>query len=225
MAHRFARVPTCAVLALLVLAATPMRSDVAVAQGEPLYEVTGFREARFGMTEWEVRQIAKRTFRVDEGDMTLAGDRIFGTTSLIVHVRAQGLESGLGEGRVEYVFGYRNHKLFQVNAIWGLDTNPQLNNNAMLAGAMRLMRYFLGFSWADRSLRVAEPLDGRSILLFSGMDLRAGEVWLVIEDVRYQLFTDGLVRLVPESDAPTKLMVSYRDNNAYDVREVSPGEF
>ena len=224
MARRLARVLPCCGLTVLILAASLLRPGVAAAQGSPpRYEVTGFREARFGMTEFEVRQIARKSFGVDDDRMTLTTDEIAGTTKLIVHVPM--LEPGLGEGRVEYLFGHAHHKLFQVNVVWGLDTNPQLSNFAMIAGALRFQRYFLGFSWALRSVQTGILLDDRAILLFSGVDGKNGAVTVLLEDVRYELIS-GNIRLVPEPSVPTRLTISYMDESrAADLHRLSRSEF
>ena len=39
------------------------------AQDQPKYEVTGFRDARFGMTEAEVRAAVKKSFAVKDADI------------------------------------------------------------------------------------------------------------------------------------------------------------
>jgi hypothetical protein len=108
MVHRLAGALLCGTVTWLtvtwlIIVISLIRPDVAMAQGlrsEPRYDVSGFRDARFGMTEAEVRLSAKTSFRVDDGDMTVSTNAIDGTTKLIVHVRM--LESGLGDGRVEY---------------------------------------------------------------------------------------------------------------------------
>jgi hypothetical protein len=227
MVHRFAgtlrRGGTIA-LAFAFLAARP---DAAVAQRAPelpRYQVTGFRDARFGMTEDEVRAAARNSFDATDGDMTLRTNPVDGTTTLIVHVRM--LEPGLGEGRVEYVFGYKSHALVQVNVIWGLDTNPPRNNSAMIAGSARIQRYFLGFAWANKSVRAGVPIDEASVLLFSAEDGRNGAVSVVIEGVRYDVGPNGVVRFYPERMYPPRLMVSYMsDNGITDVRNVGRGDF
>jgi hypothetical protein len=226
MAHRLAGALFCGTVIGLFLVVSLMRPDVSLAQGfrsEAKYQVSGFREARFGMTESEVRMSAKASFRVDDGDMTVATNAIDGTTRLIVHVRM--LESGLGDGRVEYFFGYKQHKLFQVNVVWGAD-GLQPSNNGLIAGAARLQRYFLGFGWATRSMRTGIPIDDRSVLLFSGADGTGRTVSLLVEDVQYQLGPNGLVRLLPERLSPTRVTISYTDEgSAPDVRNIARGEF
>jgi hypothetical protein len=147
MTHHFANLPLCGGAVPLVLVAS-MLVNSATAQdlrSEPRYEVTGFRQARFGMTELEVRNAAKIAF----GDMTEVVIRDDGTTKLTVHVRA--IDSGLGAGRIEYFFGYKQRRLFRIDVVWGLDINP--NISGVVAGAPPLQQYFLGFTWASQSAR------------------------------------------------------------------------
>ena len=227
MADRFASALLWASLTLLILVGSLTRPDVAMAQAAlPKYEVTGFREGRFGMTEPQVRAIAKSSFAVHDGDMTLSADAMAGTTKLVVHV--QMLEPGLGVGRVEYLFG-QTHTLFQVNVVWGLDTNPQLSNSEMLDAAVRLQRYFLGFAWAKGRLRIGIPIgiafDDRAIFLFSGADGRGGAVSVAVENVLYGELANGVLSLVPERSVGTRLTVSYIDGGQLDGREINRNPF
>jgi hypothetical protein len=223
MARRRSCVPTCCGLAALVLAAVLLGPDIAAAQdARSRYEVTGFREVHFGMTEFEVRQIARRSFGVGDAQMTQTKDPILGTTKLIVHVID--LEPGLGEGRVEYTFGYEQHKLYRVDVIWGLDTNPLLSNFPLLAGALRLQRYFLGYTWAMRSVQTGILLNERAILLFSGVDDRDRAVTLVIQDLLYELI-DGNTRMVPELAVPTRVTITYLAEGHIDIDRITRNEF
>jgi hypothetical protein len=223
MARRLAHVLSCVGLALLMAAVSPIGSGAARAQEPPKYQVTGFRGARFGMTQDEVRQVAKKAFNIADGQMMLTSDPASGATKLIVHVHE--LEAGLGVGRIEYLFGYRQHELFQVNVVWGRDSNPQLDNSDMLAGAMRLQGYFLGFDWAHGTVQMAVPLDERSVLLFGAVDRNNGAVTVAVENVCYRLL-GGNVRLVPEISVPTIVMVTYLDQTrAADMRTLSRREF
>lgn len=223
MARRLAHVVSCVGLVLLLAAVAPIWSGAAHAQEPPKYQVTGFRGARFGMTEAEVHQVARKAFGVDAGQMMLTTDPATGATKLIVHVHD--LEPGLGVGRVEYLFGYRQHQLFQVNVVWGLDTNPQLDNGDMLAGAMRLKNYFLGFDWAYGTVQVGVPLDTRAVRLFGAVDRNNGAVTVVAENVRYGLL-GGDVRLVPEVSVPTIVTVTYLDQTrADDMRTLTRKDF
>jgi hypothetical protein len=223
MANRFVGVLLCRILAPFTLAALLLRPNVLPAQAIK-YEVTGFRDARFGMTESDVRAAARSSFGARDDEMTVVANAIDGTTKLIVHVPM--LEPGLGEGRVEYFFGFRSQTLIQVNVVWGADTNPPRNNSAMIAGAARLQRYLLGFAWANRSVRAGIPIDDSAVLLFSGSDSKNGTVSLVIEGVRYELGRNAVVRFLPERASPPKLTLSYIDGRGVtDVKNVSRGDF
>jgi hypothetical protein len=224
MARRFAGLLLCQIAALFALAVLLVRPDVSMAQAAARYDVTGFRDARFGMTEQEVRARARDSFDAKDDEMTVTVNPTDGTTKLIVHVAM--LEPGLGEGRVEYFFGYKSQRLIQINVVWGLDTNPPHNNSAMIAGAARLQRYFLGFTWASRSVRAGVPIDDSTVLVFNGDDKRSGTVSVVLEGVRYDVGPNGVVRFYPERLSPPKLVVSYvADRNASDVRSVVRGAF
>src|SRR5262249_60867988 len=79
------------------------------------------------MRQFEVRQVAGNSFGVDDDRMTLTGDPLGGASKLIVHV--QNLEPGLGEGRVEDLFGHEHQRLFQVNVVWGSTPNRRLTTS------------------------------------------------------------------------------------------------
>lgn len=227
MARHLARVPINTSLILLTIAVALLRPGAAVAQSKlPAYEVTGFRDTRFGMTEPEVRQVVKTSFGIDDDDMTsMAADRITGATRLLVHVHS--LDFGFGEPVIEYLFGYRQHRLFKVDVVWGRDRNPQFTDAAMIAGAMRLQGYFLRFAWADRSVRIGVPLDERAVVLFSAEDRKGGgAVSVAAENVRYELRPNNAVNLIPEHMISPRLIVSYTDQSSEaDVQQVGRGEF
>jgi hypothetical protein len=60
----------------------------AQAQEPPKYEVTGFRDARFGMTEPEVRAAIKKSFAVKDADIKTSSNPTEGTTLLIARVES-----------------------------------------------------------------------------------------------------------------------------------------
>src|SRR5499427_8484013 len=64
------------------------------AQEQPQYEVTGFRDARFGMTEAEVRAAVKKSFAVKDADIKTTANPTEGTTLLIA--RVDSLDPGPG---------------------------------------------------------------------------------------------------------------------------------
>jgi hypothetical protein len=221
MAYHFTSMLPRGTVALFVFAALLVLPDELMAQA-PKYEITGFRDARFGMTESSVRAIARESFGAKDGEMTVSEDAVEGTTMLIVHVPV--LEVGLGEGRVAYIFGYRSRKLIQVNVIWGEDTNPRINDSGMIAGATRLQRYFLGFSWMDGSVRSGIPIGDNAVLLFSGYDNNNAAVRLILEGVRYQGNLNGTPTSSPDPITPSKLTINYISNDL-EIRKLNRRQF
>jgi hypothetical protein len=223
MTHRYSGVVPCRTVVLLVFAALLVRPDASSAQASK-YEVTGFRDARFGMTESEVRATARVSFGARDDEMTVRTNASEGTTMLIVHVPV--LEPDLGEGRVCYIFGYRWRRLIQVNVIWGEDTNPPLSDRGMVTGALRLKGHFLGFRWRQGSVRDEVPIDGNSVLLFSGEDDKKGAVRLVLEGVQYKRVVNGVLNYSPEPTTPPKLSIRYiADRNDPDILTLHRRDF
>jgi len=63
-------------------------------QDRPKYEVAGFRDARFGMTEQEVRALIVKAFGVKDTDIQSTSNPTEGTT--LVNVRVNSLDPGPG---------------------------------------------------------------------------------------------------------------------------------
>ena len=78
------------------------------AQEQPKYEVSGFRDARFGMTEAEVRAAVKKSFAVKDTDIKTGANPIEGTALLIV--RVDSLDPGPGPATITYIFGNKSKK-------------------------------------------------------------------------------------------------------------------
>ena len=107
-------------------------------QDQPKYEVTGFRDARFGMTEAEVRAAVKKSFAVKDADIKTTANPTEGTTLLIV--RVDSLDPGPGPATVTYIFGNKSKKLIQVNVVWGEDAPSNSNDANAMGGHIRYAR-------------------------------------------------------------------------------------
>jgi hypothetical protein len=198
---------------------------VALAQNLPKYEVSGFRDARFGMSEQEVRAVASKTLGVKPADITGAVNPIEGTTVLTARVAA--LDPAPGPVLVAYILGYASKKLGQVNVIWGQDTpNDKPDPNAMIAAGTRLERYFAGYSWAKDTTRAGVPVGENTVVLFAGEDEKKGAVRLILDGVKYQMQRDGKETTSPEPKGPPKLLINYiADRETPDVAKIEKGKF
>jgi hypothetical protein len=194
-------------------------------QDQPKYEVTGFRDARFGMTEAEVRAALKKSFAVKDADIKTDANTTEGTTLLIV--RVDSLDPGPGPATITYIFGNKSKKLIQVNVVWGEDApNNSSDANAVIGAGTRLERYFQGFSWRKDTTRVGVPVGENTVVLFAGEDEKKGAVRLVVDGIKYQMNREGSQTTSPDPKGAPKLVINYiGDRENPDVAKIEPGKF
>lgn len=148
---------TFACLAALAAGAAP-RSALAAAQEAPAdaaagpgtsappataaARVEGFRHARFGMSEPEVRQAAGQDFPAAAGRLSRNTHPSEKTT--VLAVTAGGLLPDAGPARVSYILGYASKRLVQVNVVWSSDGRSAARDEAVVAGANILRDHFQG---------------------------------------------------------------------------------
>lgn len=194
------------------------------AQNLPAYEVSGFRDARFGMTEPEVRGVITKDFGLKPADITSTVNQVEGTT--VLTVKAASLDPGPGPAVVAYIFGYTSKKLIQVNVAWGDEASEKTDPNTMIAAGTRLERYFAGYGWSKDTTRAGIPVGPNTVVLFSGEDGKTGAVRLILDGVKYQMERDGKESTSPDPKGPPKLLLNYianRDNP--DVAKIEKGKF
>jgi hypothetical protein len=123
----------------------------AAAEDRQVYEVTGFRDAHFGMSEQELRAAVVKDFSLKPADITSSVNPVEGTTVLTAKVAA--LEPGPGPAAVAFILGHTSKKLIQINVIWGEQNAAGSDPNAMIAAGERLTRYFAGYAWNKDTTR------------------------------------------------------------------------
>jgi hypothetical protein len=194
-------------------------------QDQPKYEVTGFRDARFGMTETEVRAAVKKSFAAKDADIKTTPNPTEGTTLLII--RVDSLDPGPGPATITYIFGNKSNKLIQVNVVWGEDApNNSSDANAIIGAGTRLERYFQGFSWRKDTTRVGVPVGENTVVLFAGEDEKKGAVRLVVDGIKYQVNREGNQTTSPDPKGAPKLVINYiGDRENPDIAKIEPGKF
>src|SRR5262245_6157832 len=95
---------------------TPAPAVAAEAPSKPTYDLKGFRTARFGMTEAEVRSAIQKDFAVKPDQIRTAPNALERTTALVVPLQA--LDPGPGPATAAYILGYKSKRLIQVNVVW-----------------------------------------------------------------------------------------------------------
>ena len=198
--------------------------DIGRAEEAPKYEVTGFRDARFGMTEAKVRASLVKAFGVKPADVSSATNAIEGTSVLTVRVAA--LDPGPGAARLAYIFGNKSRKLIQVNVIWGESAAPAVDPATMIAAGTRIERYFQGFLWKKDTLRAGIPVGENTVVLFAGEDEKKGAVRLIADGVKYQMQREGNPATSPDPKGPPKLIINYiADRDDPDIARIDRGKF
>jgi hypothetical protein len=197
---------------------------IASAQDQAPYEVTGFRDAHFGMSEQEVRAVVAKDFGLKPADISSAVNPIEGTTVLTAKVAA--LDPAPGPAVIGYILGYTSKKLIQVNVAWGNETNDKTDPNTMIAAGTRLERYFAGFAWNKDTTRAGIPVGPNTVVLFSGEDGKTGAVRLILDGVKYQMEREGKETTSPDPKGPPRLLINYiADRDNPDVAKIQRGEF
>ena len=195
------------------------------AQDLPKYEVTGFRDARFGMSEQEVRAVVVKTLGVKAKDLTSAPNPVEGTT--VLTARFASLDPAPGPAQVAYIFGYSSKKLIQVNVIWSDEqSKSKIDSNEMVAAGERLARYFAGYSWRKDTTRAGIPVGDNAVVMFAGEDDKKGAVRLIVDGVKYQVQREGKETSSPDPKGPPKLVINYiADRENPDIAKIDKGKF
>jgi hypothetical protein len=133
----------------------------------PLHKVEGFRSARFGMTEQQVRDAIRKDFGLSGDAVTVEEQPIEKTT--VLGVTVPDLLPDAGPARISYILGYKSKKLIQVNLLWGTPLGA-VTAEEMRAAAAALGRYFAGLNFAPEAVIANARLADGSWLVFQGAD-------------------------------------------------------
>jgi hypothetical protein len=227
---------TCACLAALAAGAAPRPAPVA-AQEAPLdapaglgpgagallatvaARVEGFRHARFGMSEPEVRQAARRDFPDAAGRLSRTTHASEKTT--VLAVTANGLLPDAGPARVSYVLGYASKRLVQVNVVWSSDGRSAARDEAVVAAANILRDHFQGQHIAPPDEVVANRQVGEgAFLVFRAAQADGRMVVVVLSGA------GAAERARTPTLAPLTLQLSYiGDYQHTDVFRIEGGRF
>ena len=215
-----------AALAVLVLVGQPFAvgphwqwRGAGVASAQAAASVEGFRSARFGMTEDQVRTALIKDFDMAEDDIGRSVNAVEKTTSLVVNV--DDIIPDSGRAVVGYIFGYESKRLIQVNIIWGGDDTQVMAAN-LVATANILRRYFLEQGFPTDTLITNAPLEGGSVLVFRGID-EQGRVALLQLNVQQGQSTEDEGATTEES---VSLHLNYiSDPENPDIFQIESGAF
>ena len=189
------------------------------------YEVEGFRSAKFGMTEAEVRKAIQTDFKIGESAIKSDTNAIERTT--ILSFTSKDVVPEAGDVRVLYFFGYSKKKLFQVVLSWGAGVSETAANaTSVLAGAQLLLNYVVGQQFKPEGRIVNAQLSDGTALLFQGQDDKGRTVQLqygtVPEAPKQGEKPDPNT---PAPRIPFARLIYIEDAKNPDVFRIKPGQF
>ncbi len=192
---------------------------------KPAYEVTGFRSARFGMTEAEVRAAIQKDFSVKPDAIRKTANAIERTAALMVTVPA--LDPGPGSATVVYILGYQSKKLIQVNVVWARDPKAEkADTGPYIVAGVQLVNYFNEFSWREGRVNLGIPVGPSTLLLFGAEDDKTGAVQVIADGVAIERKAEGRVEAAPQAAGQVSLKVSYiADRTNPDIFRLERGKF
>jgi hypothetical protein len=130
--------------------------------------VEGFRSARFGMTEAEVRAAIRRDF--PQAAERIASEQTPVERTQVLTVTVPNLIPDAGTARVSYILGHQSKRLIQVTILWGPPADPTARPEALVNAAEALRAHFASLGWRPGSVAGGVALADGSTLVFRGLD-------------------------------------------------------
>jgi hypothetical protein len=180
-------------------------------------EVSGFRSAKFGMNENDVRAAIVKDFGVKPDAIRAETNPSEQTRVLLVKV-ADVLPGG-GAAEVSYVFGYKSKTLIQVGATWSKATDEKMTPEQLFSNSTVLRAHFMAAGYKPDTIASNMPIAG-GILMFRGSDAKDRTTMLILQGTLAKGENDQNVL------TPTGLVLFYvADAKAPDVYRLAPGSF
>jgi hypothetical protein len=183
--------------------------------------VEGFRSARFGMTEAQLRAAIKSDFKLADAAIRASVHPVEQTRVLQVTVRD--LVASGGEAQIAYVLGFRSKTLVQINVLWSAADTAGAETVVATANALRDL--FVNQAQAGRfkkdSITVNATLPDGRVVVFRGADEQKRTVELILAAAPTGPATPGAARQV---GAQLRLMYIQSPDNP-DINKLKPGQF
>jgi hypothetical protein len=197
-------------------AAAPAASSEAVAD-DKIKAIEGFRSAKFGMNEADVRAAVAKDFN-PKADAIKAQDNPSELTHSVLLSVSDLLPNG-GTAELSYVFGYKSKSLIQVGAVWSKGSDPAMTPEKLFSNANILRAHFLSEGFKPDSIAVNMPVNG-GIVMFRGSDAKDHSVILLLQGTFENKENNQRVL------TPTSLLLFYvADAKSPDVFKLPPGQF
>jgi len=198
----------------MALAALALPKGPAAAQDAA---VLGFRSARFGMTEEEVRAAIEKDFGLEGDEVEVTVPDLPRTP--ILRIRVENLIEDTGPAIVNYVLGYKSQRLFRVNVVWGTPVDQNTTAATINKVSTLLQQYFDGQNFPPENITRRLRVNNNTVMLLRAADLEGRTVALLLQQAQVQ----------PEGEEARwayLLRLSYiLDPENLDVYQLEPGDF
>ena len=179
--------------------------------------IDGFRSAKFGMSEADVRAAMIKDFNA-KPDAIKAQDNASELTHSILMSVPELLPNG-GTAELSYVFGYKSKSLIQVGAVWSKGTDAAMTAEKLFSNANILRAHFMGEGFKPDSIAVNMPVAG-GIVMFRGSDAKDRSVILLLQGTFENKENNQRVL------TPASLLLFYvADAKSPDIFKLPPGQF
>ena len=219
-------------LAVLVAAGLPASAQTAATAARPAakaapaaktpFLIKGFRSARWGMSEAEVRAAIAQDFKPADGAISAFDNPAEKTHVVAVHL--DGLAPAPGAVNITYIFGATSQKLIHVNVVWSTGPTPtRPERDQMAAGGVELSKYFMDQAWRAGATGAGAAPDASYFIFFQGADPQGSAV---------ELRGAGISIVLKKGDAPsqptgpaTLRLAYYATTGASDTAAIKPGSY
>src|SRR5665213_275130 len=130
--------------------------------------VDGCRDAKWGMTEAEVKNVIATDFKIPADK--LKGETNPSEKTTVLTIAVPELIERAGIARVSYIFGYTSKKLIQVNIVWGTPADPQAKPEMIVAAANQLRQLFTEAGYDPATVVTNARAPDGGIVVFQGQD-------------------------------------------------------
>ena len=179
--------------------------------------IDGFRSAKFGMNETDVRAAMTKDFNAKPDAIKIQDNASELTRSLLLS--APELLPNGGTAELSYVFGYKSKSLIQVGAVWSKGTDTAMTPEKLFSNANILRAHFMGEGFKPDSIAVNMPVAG-GIVMFRGSDAKDRSVILLLQGTFENKENNQRVL------TPTSLLLFYvADAKSPDIFKLPPGQF
>jgi hypothetical protein len=196
--------------------ATPTIAGVP-AMGTTAANISGFRSARFGMSEKEVRAAISKDFNVKAA--AIRSENNPSEHTQVLQVKVPDVLPGGGTAEVSYVFGFKSKTLIQVGVSWSKQTDEKMTPEQLFSNASVLRAHFMTAGYKPDTVASNMPING-GLLMFRGGDEKDHTTMLILQGTVAQ--GENNQRIL----TPTGLMLFYVvDAKTPDIYRLPPGSF